>query len=52
MGKKDKVKGKSKELLGNLTGNNKLKREGKADQAKGTVKGAVTKAADKVTGRG
>jgi uncharacterized protein YjbJ (UPF0337 family) len=49
--KKDKAKGKAKEALGNLTGNDKLKREGKADQAKGTVKGAVNKVANKVTGR-
>jgi uncharacterized protein YjbJ (UPF0337 family) len=51
MSKKDKVKGKTKEALGNLTGNDRLKREGKADQAKGTVKGAVNKVANKVTGR-
>jgi uncharacterized protein YjbJ (UPF0337 family) len=51
MGKKDKAKGKTKEALGNLTGNDGLKREGKADQAKGTVKGAVNKVANKVTGR-
>jgi len=51
MGKKDKAKGKTKEALGNLTGNNKLKREGKVDQAMGTVKGAVNKVANKVTGR-
>lgn len=52
MSKKDKAKGKAKEALGNLTGNDKLKREGKADQAKGTVKGAASKVANKVTGRG
>jgi uncharacterized protein YjbJ (UPF0337 family) len=46
---KDKAKGKTKEALGNLTGNDRLKREGKADQAKGFVKGAVDKVSNKVT---
>jgi uncharacterized protein YjbJ (UPF0337 family) len=51
MSNTDKAKGKTKEALGNVTGNERLKREGKADQAKGTVKGAVDKVANKVTGR-
>jgi len=37
----DKVKGKIKRAAGALTGNKKLGREGKIDQAKGKVKGAV-----------
>jgi uncharacterized protein YjbJ (UPF0337 family) len=51
MSNKDQAKGKTKEALGNLTGNDRLKREGKVDQAKGTVKGAVDKVANKVTGK-
>jgi uncharacterized protein YjbJ (UPF0337 family) len=51
MSNKDKAKGKTKEALANLTGNDRLRREGKADQAKGTIKGAVDKVANKVTGR-
>jgi uncharacterized protein YjbJ (UPF0337 family) len=37
----DKVKGKIKQVAGALTGDKKLVREGKADEAKGNVKGAV-----------
>ena len=37
----DKVKGKIKKVAGNVSGNNKLKREGDVDSAKGKVKGAV-----------
>jgi uncharacterized protein YjbJ (UPF0337 family) len=37
----DKVKGKIKQAAGTLTGDEKLKREGKVDEAKGKVKGAV-----------
>ena len=48
MGADDKIKnaaedllGKGKEAVGNLTGNDKLVAEGKADQAKATVKDGV-----------
>ena len=37
----DKVKGKIKRAAGVLTGDKKLEREGKVDEAKGKVKGAV-----------
>ena len=44
-------KGRAKEAVGDLTDNDRLKNEGKVDQAKGTVKDAVDKVADKVTGK-
>ena len=47
-GKTDQVKGRMKEATGALTGNKKLKREGKADQAVGKVKDKVSKVVDKV----
>jgi uncharacterized protein YjbJ (UPF0337 family) len=47
-GKTDKVKGRIKEAAGALTGNDKLREEGKADQAVGEVKEAVQNVADKV----
>jgi uncharacterized protein YjbJ (UPF0337 family) len=47
-GKTDEVKGKIKEAAGVLTGNDRLRAEGKADQTVGEVKQAITKAADKV----
>ena len=47
-GKTDVVKGRIKEAAGALTGNDKLREEGKTDQAVGKAKQAVQKAADKV----
>lgn len=47
-GKSDELKGRVKEAAGALTGNKKLKREGKTDQAVGKVKQNVKKAVDKV----
>ena len=47
-GKTDVIKGRVKEAAGTLTGNDKLRDEGKADQAVGKAKQAVQKAADKV----
>ena len=47
-GKADVVKGRIKEAAGALTGNDKLREEGKADQAVGKVKQAVAKAVDKI----
>lgn len=44
----DQAKGKVKEAAGDLTGNDKLKSEGKADQAAGDVKEFVDNVADKV----
>lgn len=43
------VKGRIKEAAGVLTDNDKLRREGKADQAAGKVKGVVRKAANAIT---
>jgi len=47
-GKADVVKGRIKEAAGALTGNDKLREEGKADQVVGKVKQAVAKAVDKL----
>ena len=44
----DVVKGRIKEAAGALTGNDKLREEGKTDQAVGKAKQAVQKAADTV----
>jgi len=45
---KDEAEGRVKEAAGDLTDNDELKREGKADRAEGKAKEAVDKAADKV----
>ncbi|MGD0655724.1 MAG: CsbD family protein [Thermoguttaceae bacterium] len=47
-GKTDVVKGRIKEAAGALTGNDKLREEGKTDQAVGKAKQAAKKAVDKV----
>ena len=47
-GKSDEVKGRVKEAAGVLTGDKKLKRKGKADQAAGKIKQKVGKVVDKV----
>lgn len=47
-GKTDEIKGRIKEAAGALTGNDKLREEGKTDQAVGKAEQAVQKAADKV----
>jgi uncharacterized protein YjbJ (UPF0337 family) len=47
-GKTDIVKGRIKEAAGALTGNDKLREEGKTDQAVGKVKQIAEKAVDKV----
>jgi uncharacterized protein YjbJ (UPF0337 family) len=44
----DEGKGRLKEAAGSLTGDQDLKHEGKADQAKASIKDKVDKAADKV----
>jgi uncharacterized protein YjbJ (UPF0337 family) len=46
-GKTDVAKGRIKEAAGALTGDEKLKREGKADQAAGKVKQTAEKVVDK-----
>ncbi len=47
-GKSDELKGRVKEAAGALTGDKKLKREGKVDQAVGKVKQTAEKVIDKV----
>ena len=44
----DEIKGRAKEAAGDLTDNDSLKSEGKIDRAKGEVKDAVDKVADRV----
>jgi uncharacterized protein YjbJ (UPF0337 family) len=44
----DEAKGRVKEAVGSLTDDDSLKNEGKADQAKSSVKDAVDKTADRV----
>jgi len=46
-GKGEEVKGRIKEAAGALTGNDKLRAEGQADQTVGKVKQVATKAIDK-----
>jgi uncharacterized protein YjbJ (UPF0337 family) len=46
-GKTDVVKGRLKEAAGALTGNDKLRAEGKTDQAIGKVKQVAEKVVDK-----
>ena len=47
-GKTDVVKGRIKEAVGALTGNDELRAEGKTDQAIGKVKQVAEKAVDTV----
>lgn len=47
-GQADDLKGRVKEAAGDLTGDEGLQREGKVDQATGTVKEKLGDAADKV----
>ena len=46
----DNFEGRAKESAGALTGGDELKREGKADQAAGTMKDKANKMADKMKG--
>lgn len=46
----DEGKGRVKEAAGSLTDDQSLKNEGKVDQGKSSVKDAVDKVGDKVTG--
>jgi uncharacterized protein YjbJ (UPF0337 family) len=46
----DEAKGRAKEAAGSLADDDDLKREGKADQAKSSIKDAVDSVADKVKG--
>jgi uncharacterized protein YjbJ (UPF0337 family) len=45
----DKLKGKVKQAAGDLTGNDKLHREGKIDEAAGKAKDAIDNVKDKLT---
>jgi len=47
-GKADELKGRMKEAAGALTGDAKLKREGRLDQATGQAKQAAEEVIDKV----
>jgi len=47
-GKTDEVKGRIKEAVGAVTGNDELREEGKTDQAVGKVKQVAEKAVDAV----
>ena len=47
----DQAKARVKEAAGALTGDSRLKREGHADQAKGSLKKAVDKVAETVKGQ-
>ena len=47
-GKTDQMKGKTKEAVGDLTGNKDLKSEGRADRQAGEVKEKVGKVEEKV----
>jgi uncharacterized protein YjbJ (UPF0337 family) len=49
MANADDLKGRAKQAVGDVTGNDKLHREGGVDKAKGKVKETVDKVADKVT---
>jgi uncharacterized protein YjbJ (UPF0337 family) len=46
--KVDDLKGRAKEAAGDLTGNDDLQREGKADQAGASIKDKVNKVANTV----
>lgn len=49
MGEKmDEVKGRAKEAAGSITGDDRLKREGKVDRAASTVKEKIGNAVDAV----
>jgi uncharacterized protein YjbJ (UPF0337 family) len=46
----DQAKGRVKQAVGDLTGDDKLKSEGKADEAAGKAKGFVKDVSDKAEG--
>jgi uncharacterized protein YjbJ (UPF0337 family) len=47
----DKAKGRVKEAAGALTGNRRLKNEGRVGHAKGSAKNAVDQVANRLNGR-
>jgi uncharacterized protein YjbJ (UPF0337 family) len=50
-GKTDEFKGRVKKAVGELTGNDKLKREGEIDKVAGKVKQGVDKVKDALQGK-
>jgi uncharacterized protein YjbJ (UPF0337 family) len=48
----DEAKGRVKEAAGSLSGDRRLKNDGRADQAKATVKDKSDKIVDSISGRG
>lgn len=48
MANPDDIKGRAKEAIGDLTDDDRLKREGKTDRAKGKVKDAVDDIGDRI----
>jgi uncharacterized protein YjbJ (UPF0337 family) len=49
-GETDQAKGRIKKAIGELTGDDNLKREGDIDKASGKIKEATEKVADKARG--
>jgi len=47
-GQIDKIKGRIKEAIGDLTHNKRFKAEGKADEFRGAIKNKIDKVADKL----
>jgi uncharacterized protein YjbJ (UPF0337 family) len=47
----DKAKGRAKEAAGALSGDKRLKNEGRVEEAKGSAKNTVDKVAGTLTGR-
>lgn len=50
-GKSDELKGRVKKAVGELTGNQRLKREGDIDKAAGKIKQGVDKVKDTLQGK-
>lgn len=46
----DKISGKTKQVVGKITGNEKLEAKGKAEETKGKVKSEIKHAGDKLAG--
>lgn len=46
----DEAKGRGKQALGNLTGDEEMERDGRKDETAGKVKAAVNDVVDKVKG--
>lgn len=51
MSKFDEAKGRAKEATGDLTGNDRLRNEGKADRAGGKLKDTIDKVKNRLTGK-